>query len=442
MTSPEWSSILDLYQRIVCGGLIQYLQKQAGMRVRRGIYGPPVVMWLMMLQRLNPRGTVTSAVQLLIQGAAEPLLANCKRVRQRRISVRTGGYCQARQKLPKLLCRQVSEEIVEQLRQVLNASQPEGESNVFVLDGSILELESRPELLKRYPPTQNQHGRGHWPALRLVVMHDLGTGLGQPPCWGAVNGPEATSEQALAEQAIQALPTGSVVVADRNFGIFSVAYAAQSRAIAVVLRMTDVRARKLAGPISQPGEYAVVWKASRWDGSKHRTWPPEATVEGRVIAARVGRGKSKQWLYLFTTSERPMEEILQLYGRRWTIETDLRSLKRTVQLQHLRAQSEDMMEKEILMAMSAYNLVRAVMCMAARRNRIDPRQLSFSSVLTLVDAAWPKLMQATTKDQHDREFIRVLDLAALCTLPNRRKPRSYPRRAWRRGVLRLRKAEN
>lgn len=313
---------------------------------------------------------------------------------------------------------------------------------MFVLDGSILELESRPELLKRYPPTQNQHGRGHWPALRLVVMHDLGTGLAQPPCWGAVNGPEATSEQALAEQAIQALPTGSVVVADRNFGIFSVAYAAQSRAIAVVLRMTDVRARKLAGPISQPGEYAVVWKASRWDGSKHRTWPPEATVEGRVIAARVGRGKSKQWLYLFTTSERPMEEILQLYGRRWTIETDLRSLKRTVQLQHLRAQSEDMMEKEILMAMSAYNLVRAVMCMAARRNRIDPRQLSFSSVLTLVDAAWPKLIQAATKDQHDRAFIRVLDLAALCTLPNRRKQRSYPRRAWRRGVLRLRKAEN
>ena len=137
-----------------------------------------------------------------------------------------------------------------------------------------------------------------------------------------------------------------------------------------------------------------------------------------------------------------MEEILHLYGRRWTIETDLRSLKRTVQLQHLRAQSEDMMEKEILMAMSAYNLVRAVMCMAARRNRMDPRQLSFTSVLTLVEAAWPKLVQAPTKEQHDREFLQVLDLAAQYTLPKRRKWRSYPRLAWRRGELRLRKAEN
>jgi hypothetical protein len=442
MTSPEWSGILELYQQIVCGGLIEYLQKQTGMRLRRGIYGPPVVLWLMMLQRLNPRGTVVSAVQLLIEGAAGPLLADCKRVRQQRISGRTGGYCPARQKLPKLLCRQVNQEIVERLRQVLNSSQPEEEGNVFVLDGSTLELESRPQLLKRYPPPHNQHGRSHWPMLRLVVMHDLGTGLAQPPCWGPVNGPEATSEQALAEQAIQALPAESVIVADRNFGIFSVAYAARCRGSAVVLRMTDVRARKLAGPISKPGEYPVIWKASRWDGGKHRPWAVEESVEGRLIAARIGRGKSKQWLYLFTTSQRQREEILRLYGRRWTIETDLRSLKRTVQLQHLRAQGEDMMEKEILMAMSAYNLVRAVMCMAARRRRIDPRQLSFTNVLTLVDAAWPKLVQAATKEQHDREFLRVLELAAQCTLPNRRKRRSYPRFAWRRGLLRLRKAEN
>lgn len=441
MTSPERSSILVLYQQIVCRGLIQYLQQQAGMKLRRGIYGPAVVLWLMMLQRLHPRGTVESAVQLLIEGAAEPLLVDCQRVRRRRISPRTGGYCQARQKLSKLLCRQVSEEIVERLRQVLN-SQAEGESNLFVLDGSTLELEARPQLRKQYPPTQNQHGRGHWPALRIVVMHDLGTGLAQMPCWGPVNGPEAVSEQALAEQAIEALPASSVIVADRNFGVFSVAYAAQCRSLAVVLRMTDVRARKLAGAISIPGAYPVVWKPSRWDGGKQRQWPEEAKVEGQLIAARVGRGKSKHWLYLFTTSERPMEEVLALYGRRWTIETDLRSLKRTVQLQHLRAQSTDMMEKEILMAMSAYNLVRAVMCLAARRSRIDPRQLSFTSVLTLMDAAWPKLIQASSREEHDHEFLRVLDLAAHCTLPKRRKRRSYPRLAWRRGVLRLRKAEN
>jgi hypothetical protein len=441
MTSPEWSSLLDLYQRLLCSGVLSYLQQQTGRRSKRGIYAPPVVLWLMMLQRLHRRGTLATAVQLLIAGAADPLLTSCRRVCQKRISARTGGYCQARQKLPKLLCRQVNQQILEQLRQVLNAG-PAG--NVFVLDGSTLELESSRELRKHYPPAHNQHGRSHWPVLRMVVLHDLGTGLAQEPCWGPMYGPQATSEQALSENAIQALPTDSVVIADRNFGIFSVAYAAHSRGVAVVLRLTDVRARKLAGPISKPGEYAVCWNRSRWDGGGHsRPWPADASVEGRVLAVRVGRGKSKQWLYLFTTLRGSLQEVVELYGRRWTIETDLRSLKRTVQLHHIQAHSKEMMEKEILMAMSAYNLVRAVMCMAARRSNIDPRQLSFTQVLTLVDVAWHKLVHAPDQHQHDREFLRILDLAAQCRLPSRPKHRSYPRLSWRRGGdLRFRPAED
>lgn len=443
MTSPEWSSLLELYQRTVCCGVLQYLEKQTGRRSKRGVYSAPVVLWLMMLQRLQGRGTLASAVQLLLEGAAGPLLVRCRRVRRKRISSRTGGYCQARQKLPKLLCKQVSQEIVERLREVLQADQPNGPANVFVLDGSSLELEHVRPLLRLYPPAHNQHGRSHWPVLRVVVLHDVETGLAQQPCWGPMYGPQAVSEQELAEKAMDSLPAQSVVVGDRNFGIFSVAHAAQQRGLRVVVRLTETRARKLAGPVSQPGECRLTWKASRWDGGKHRRLPAGAELEGRFLAARVGRGKSKQWLYLFTTLELPAEDIVALYGRRWNIETDLRSLKRTVQLHHIRAQSPDMMEKEILMAVSAYNLVRAVMCMAARRKRLDPRQLSFTQVLNVVDYAWPKLIGAPTKKQHDKEFFRVLDLAAQCTLPRRRKRRSYPRLQWRRGgLLSFRKEQN
>jgi putative transposase len=433
MTSPEWSSLLKLYEQTVGAGVVQYLEKQAGVQHKRGVYSAAVVLWLMMMQRLQGRGTLASAVQMLLQGAAGPLLHPCRRVRRKRISSRTGGYCQARQKLPKLLCKQVSQELVQRLRTVLNSSQPEGSANVFVLDGSSLELEHSRSLVRLYPPAQNQHGQSHWPVLRVVVLHDVETGLAQQPCWGPMYGPEAVGEQELAQQAMDCLPPRSVVVGDRNFGIFSIAYAAQQRGLQVLLRLTEVRARKLVGPLSEPGEHRLDWKASRWDGGKHRCLPAEAALQGRLIAARVGRGKSKQWLYLFTTLDSPIEEILQLYTRRWNIETDLRSLKRTVRLHHISAKSPDMMEKELLLAVSAYNLVRAVMCMAARRSRIDPRQLSFSHVLTVVDHAWPKLIGAPTRQQHDKEFFRVLDMAAQCTLPKRSQHRSYPRLQWRRG---------
>jgi hypothetical protein len=62
MTSPEWSSLLQLYQQTVCAGVVQYLEKQAGMRRNRGVYSVAVVLWLMMLQRLEGRGTLASAV--------------------------------------------------------------------------------------------------------------------------------------------------------------------------------------------------------------------------------------------------------------------------------------------------------------------------------------------------------------------------------------------
>jgi hypothetical protein len=439
MTSSEWSSVLELYRQIVCRGVVQYLSQQTGQRVKRGIYTAPVVMWLMMLQALHRSGTLARAVELLRHGAAQPLLYRCRRVRRKRISGRTGGYCQARLKLSKLLCRQVSQEILERLRQMLN---PEGTPPVLVLDGTSLELENSRALVRQFPPAQNQYGRSHWPVLRLVVLHEASTGLAHQPCWGAMYGPAAVSEQALAEKALETAPREALVVGDRNFGVFSMAYAAQQRGLQVVLRLTQLRAQKLAGGICHPDCYEVVWKPSSEERRKHGL-PEQAAVVGRMIARQIGRGKSKAWLYLFTTSRRAAEEVVALYGQRWNIETDLRSLKRTVELHHIRARSVDMMEKHLLMAISAYNLVRAVLCLAARRKRLNPRQLSFTQVLTVVDCAWHRLVTASNQKQAGREFRRVLDLAAECRLPRRAKPRPYPRQQWRRGGERhFRKAEN
>src|SRR5437899_1047573 len=165
---------------------------------------------------------------------------------------RTGGYCRARGRLSKLLCREMSEYILQQLRQMLGTIC--GESPVYVIDGSALELEHCPELLRAYPVAENQHGKSHWPVLRIVVAHDLQAGLAEPPCWGPMYGPAAVSEQALAEKIMGQLPAGATIVGDRNFGVFWMAYESLQRGLGAVLRLTKERAFKLAGPISQEGE--------------------------------------------------------------------------------------------------------------------------------------------------------------------------------------------
>ena len=424
------SNVLELYQRVVSVGVVEYLQKQTRRRTRRGVYSGPVVLWLMILQRLHPVGTLAAAVQLLIQGAAGPLLQNCRRVQKKRISARTGGYCQARRKLPTRLCRQVGREMREQLRKLLGLEDSD-QPRVYVLDGSSIELEASGELVKRYPPAQNQHGVSHWPVLKIVVLHELQSGLAEEPAWGAMYGAQPVSEQELASQCMQRLPAGAAVLGDRNFGVLWVASEAQQRGLGSVLRLTELRARKLAGgAISQEGERDVEWRATRWDGGKNHRVPEDAVVAGRLIAVRVGRGKSKQWLYLFTTLDWSVARLVELYGKRWNIETDLRSLKQTVRLHHLSAKSEGMLAKELVIAICAYNLVRAVIWLAARKRRSDPRQLSFAMVLNVVDCAWPKLVGASSQAAFQHEFSRVLKLAGQCTLPQRKR-RSYPRLLWR-----------
>src|SRR5947207_11940467 len=118
MDRSKSNSILDLYQQIITVACAQELQQQSGSKVRRGIYCTRVVVWMIILQRLYG-ATLAAAVQMLIEGAARPLLEQCQRVEKWNVSSRIGGYCRARGRLSKLLCRKMSQQILCELRQML-----------------------------------------------------------------------------------------------------------------------------------------------------------------------------------------------------------------------------------------------------------------------------------------------------------------------------------
>lgn len=439
MAKLDSPALFRLYQQVAPSELFRLLQRQIGLKTRVGIYTARVVIWMMMMQRLEARGTLASSVVQLVEGRFDPLLSRCKRVQERKIGVSTGGYCQARQHLSRLLVSRTMDELMERLRRRLLESKMELPQRLYLLDGSSLQLEHEPELMRAFPAVSNQHGKSHWPVLRIVVLHDLETGLAERPDWGPMTGPKAVSEQTLAERVLARAPAGSVIIGDRNFGIFATAYATQQAGHQAIVRLTAVRAKSLmGGPIERAGDYPIGWRAKRWDGRKKgqpqaRPWPADACVEGRLIAWRVGRGKHKQWLYLFTTTALDAEEVVALYGRRWRIESDLRSLKQTVRLGHISAHSADMMEKELLVAVMAYNLVRAIMFQAAQRAQIDPRQLSFTYACSIVLDSYPEVLAARTRQQQEQKLDRMIDLVARCRLPNRTKRRSYPRAVWGRG---------
>lgn len=421
-------SVLSLYQAAVATEQFQALAKRY---LRKAwFFTLSVTCWLMIRQRLEGSGTLQEALDAFVRGECDPLLTRAQRRRAAKASSSTGALSQSRSNMPVQGMRMVVKTLGESLLQQV-AGEEQGDP-ILLLDGSSAQMPHTEELVKQYPPATNQHGASHWPVLRMVVMHDLQSGLAALPAYGPMYGPKATSEQQLAEELLDQVRVGTTIIADRNFGIFAIAYACAKRKLNPIVRLTASRAKVINGGPLKPGLVRdVVWRPSRYDRQAHPDLPPDAEVRGRLIVQLVAG--YRDLLYLFTTAEGDVDQIIARYGKRWNIETDLRSIKTVLKMARLTSQSKAMVEKEMLAAIAAYNLVRAVMVIAAKEAGLGPRSLSFCGVLSLVKAFWQDLMSPLGDRHAHKQVARMIHYAGQRKLPKRKQARSFPRQIWRPG---------
>jgi hypothetical protein len=437
-----------LFQELVSEDFLHQIQADNGIKRNNCVYSPLVTMWLMLAQRLRGGASLETAVLELRSLPDSFWPRPCKRLREWReqgkaVSSHTGAYNQARQALPQLTVEKSCDRIFEQLAAKMD---PAGQDRrVFVFDGSSLRTAHTAELCEAYPPGSNQYGEGHWPVIRVVVAHDVHTGLAMRPQWGPMHGADAVSEQGLLELAIDQLPGESTVMGDANFGVFSVAYTATQRQHPVLLRLTASRARRLVGePLRDGIDQKMVWKPSADDRKSHPDLPSDACVSGRLMVRQVqpDNGASPFLLALFTTLPSARQEVFTLYGQRRAIETDLRTLKTTLCLEQLTCSTPNMVAKEIELAIAAYNLVRAMIAFASRQSGIPPRGYSFTKVRHIVEAFAPDLAHAPNPQAAKRIFDQMMAYIQQARLPPRKRKRpSYPRAVWaRRGDFPKRKS--
>lgn len=426
------TDVFSLYQRVLPPAFLEEVLNREGIRQNNRIYNPRVVLWLMMDQRLQGNASMQQAVLDLGRGLPSDFWPRpCKRLREGKISGRDASYSAARQELPLTVVEQSCDRMLEELAALTTGSVLEWGRRAFFFDGTSVRMPHSEELVDLYPPGSNQHGESHWPLLRMLVAHDLETGLALRPQWGPLNGPHAVSEQQLLERALHQLPPAAVIVGDSNFGVFSVAYAAQQRGHPVVLRLTTARAKSLAGALNDGVDREIEWRPSRDDRRSHPELPAQACVRGRLIISLVKPDRKDPFLLvLFTTLPDSKEEILKLYGKRWNIELDLRTLKSTLRLEQLTCTTSDMVAKEIDVAMAAYNLVRAVTYMASQQSGLAPRRYSFTRVRNVLNAFLPLIASAKSPEEAQRIFAKMMYYVGQAKLPNRKKRSSYPRAVW------------
>jgi hypothetical protein len=92
MVTPKEQGLLQLFAELVPAGQWQELVRR---EKRPQIYTLPVVVAMMILQRLSEHGTQEEAVNRLLQGQLDHLLPASKRVQGEQISPNTGGYAKA-----------------------------------------------------------------------------------------------------------------------------------------------------------------------------------------------------------------------------------------------------------------------------------------------------------------------------------------------------------
>src|SRR5674476_155075 len=249
---------------------------------------------------------------------------------------------------------------------------------LVAIDGSCLDVADTSENAAFFGrPGANTGEKSAFPQARLVALAECGTHA----IFDAVVGAYTSSEVALADELIDHLEPGMLLLADRGF----YSYALWRKAISTG---ADLLWRAKTG--LRP-EHLQTLQDDSWLAQIRPSGDKKAEpITVRVIDYTVDDGRDNTTSYrLFTTILDPAEasatELAAAYVQRWEIELAFDELKthqrgpRTV----LRSKSPDLVLQEIWGHLCCHYAIRTLMTAVARHSGHDPDRVSFVAALRI-----------------------------------------------------------
>jgi hypothetical protein len=427
--------VLGVYEEIVPAQVIRELYKGSNRKYYERILSPFLLLWGFLFQRLNPDHTCDAAWSYLSGDNIQEQFGLQRQTEQAK-SESTSAYCQARKRLPLEIAKKVLAHTAKAIGQKAGENGLWRGWRVNLFDGSTLQLAASTELSDHYGTNKNQYKTGHWPLMRIVAGFDFFTGAAN----GVAEGPYEVSEHPLAVTLIKELGVSWLHMGDRFFGAYHIVQVVASEGSQALLRLHSHVAKHLSGdqPLYPGCDLDVVWKLAT--GNKFEEDLPTPDVAGRLIYARLEKAGFRPIdLYLFTTlTERqayPAEDLVVLYGLRWQIELDLRHVKTTLDMEHLDGKSVDIVRKELILGLAAYNLLRGLMTTAALASSVLPCELSLAKCWRRSIDACRGLSAQPSDEELAYVSSRLLHRLGRCVLPKRKKERFEPRAIWGRAQV-------
>jgi hypothetical protein len=284
--------------------------------------------------------------------------------------------------------------------------------------------------------------------MRVCVLISLATACILGAAFGPYSGKQ-TGEPALFRQLLEAFRPGEVALFDRYHCSYATLALLGLRGVAACGRLhqarrSDFRRGRWLGPCDR----LVVWSRPprpSWMDQETYAQLPE-WLEVRMLRFEIRMpGRRTRTLTVVTTlldpQAYPAEAIAELYGYRWNVELDIRQIKQTLNLDHLRCKTPAMVRKEFWATVLAYNLIRRLICAAAWEHNKLPRRISFTRTCATLLAAWTRLSLGKCSAQEVGLLLRRIAKLEVRERPGRIEPRMLKRRRQRYPLMRQPRAE-
>ena len=397
-----------------------WFSRNNGFKVRGelGVFSSAAVVWLGIAQRFSGGSLQTGVSELVSRAESGALDSLVKRPGQKlragAVSFNTGGLSRARERLQIESVIELFSAATEKIFKTLKLFS----RTVYVMDGQILAIARTKANLDKLGKTGNGEGELHFPRIRVVSAHELGSGIARHLSIGTWHDHEVT----LGREVLSALPSGSLVIMDRGFDKPAFVQFATKNGLKVIVRLKNSLGIKLIGDEEQHN----VEKQIRWDGSSKEG---RIVQSGRVIkyTSNVKGFRSSEFYFFTTADELSLEEVADFYRQRVRVETFIRDIKQTLKMFFVSSKKPENIKKEIFIAYLTFNLIRAIMESSAQALEIETERISFTATIRLIKVYANSFAYA--KNQQDRNSIssRFITHLYQAKLPLRKNQRNYPR---------------
>ncbi len=387
---------------------------------RERLYPPTETLSMFLAQAMN----ADRSCQNIVNHAAVQRIAGGLRA----VSTHTGGYCRARQRLPKEMVAGLTRQLGEQV----SASSPKGwhwqGRRVRIIDGTTVTMPDTAANQSVFPQQRGQEPGLGFPICRLVGITCLASGALLSAAIGRFHG-KGGDEQTLLRTIQQTFQPGDIVLGDAYFATYFFIATMQARGVDVLLeqhgsrkRVTDFRQGRKLG---ERDHLIVLNKPKvRPDWMSERQYNAAADS----LTVREFKAGGKIMVTTMICKKRHSKEALKsLYKSRWHVELDLRHIKDTLGMTVLSCKTPEMAIKEIWVYLLAYNLIRLMMAQSAVLADINPRNLSFKHCLQigLINIHAPQIL-----DDMDLDVIyQLMAQRRVGDRPGRIEPRAIKRRS-------------